>query len=98
MFQVQKNRCWLNGLVGKGGSGEVRAHIRPFGLKGCALPQKRNLVERFWFLGNSFAMLHASDTCLFAGFTTDVKTIGRQPQRSGTDLCIFRCRFSKTFC
>ena len=34
-------RCWLNGLVGKGGSREYRAHIRPFGLKGCALPLKK---------------------------------------------------------
>ena len=33
-------RCWLDGLVGKGGSREFRAHIRPFGLKGCALSQK----------------------------------------------------------
>ena len=57
---ISQSRCWLNGLVGKGGSREFRAHIRPFGLKGCALPQKEP-CGAFWILGNSFAMLRGID-------------------------------------
>ena len=55
-------RCWLNGLVGKGGSGEVRAHIRPFGLKGCALPKRTHPPTTFeellraWARGTFVAM------------------------------------------
>ena len=55
-------RCWLNGLVGKGGSGKVRAHIRPFGLKGCALPKRTHPPTTFeellraWARGTIAAM------------------------------------------
>ena len=55
-------RCWAQRLVGKGGSGEVRAHIRPLGLKGCALPKRTHPPTTFeellraWARGTIVAM------------------------------------------